>query len=170
MSAPAATADAPVCTRCTLHAESVFRVDGMCCGEEAVILQRRLTPLAGIEEVTADLIGERLRVKCDAALLSTNVIIEAMAETGMRAWLEHEQPLVPPSSRARGVLVAVSGAALAAGLAMQWLGAREMLGTLSDQAARWTVLAFAVAVVAGGVFPARRAASSLKAASSTSTC
>ncbi len=162
MSAPAATADAPVCTRCTLHAESVFRVDGMCCGEEAVILQRRLTPLAGIEEVTADLIGERLRVKYDAALLSTNVIIEAVAETGMRAWLEHEQPLVPPSSRARGVLVAVSGAALAAGLAMQWLGASEMLGTLSDAATRWTVLAFAVAVVAGGVFPARRAASSLR--------
>jgi Cd2+/Zn2+-exporting ATPase len=153
MSAPAAAAEVPVCTRCTLHAESVFRVDGMCCGEEAVILQRRLTPLAGIEEVTADLIGERLRVKYDAALLSTNVIIEAVAETGMRAWLEHEQPLVPPSSQARGILVAVSAAALAAGLAIQWL--------LPDSGLSG-VLVLAVSVATGGVFPARRAVASLK--------
>jgi Cd2+/Zn2+-exporting ATPase len=138
----------------------------MCCGEEAVILQRRLTPLLGIEEVTADLIGERLRVKYDAALLSTNVIIEAVAETGMRAWLEHEQPLVPPSSRARGVLVAVSGAALAVGLALQWLqqhaDAIGVPAALSLGSGGWTVLAFAAAVAAGGVFPARRALSSLK--------
>ena len=58
MTAPAAAATAPVCTRCTRHAESVFRVDGMCCGEEAAILQRRLKPLGGIEDVAADIVGQ----------------------------------------------------------------------------------------------------------------
>ena len=32
-----------VCTKCALHAESVFRVAGMDCAEEALILERRLT-------------------------------------------------------------------------------------------------------------------------------
>jgi Cd2+/Zn2+-exporting ATPase len=152
MSAPATMAAASVCPRCTLHAESVFRVDGMCCGEEAAILRRRLTPLSGIEDVSADIVGQRLHVKYDAALLSTNVIVEAVAQTGMRAWLEHEEPVVPPSSMARGVLVAVSAAALAVGLVLQVAGVAEPLA----------IAAFVTAAVTGGVFPARRAVRSLR--------
>jgi Cd2+/Zn2+-exporting ATPase len=153
MSATAAVESARVCQRCTLHAESVFRIDGLCCGEEAAILRRRLQPLSGVEDVAADVVGQRLHVKYDAAVLSTNAIVDAVAETGMRAWLEHEQPLVPPSSRARGVLVAVSAAALALGLGMQFV----------ERLAPWSVLAFAIGAVAGGVFPARRAVHSLRA-------
>jgi Cd2+/Zn2+-exporting ATPase len=152
VSASAAVAPAPACTRCTLHAESVFRVDGMCCGEEAAILQRRLKPLTGVEDVSADIIGQRLHVKYDAAILSTNVIVDAVAETGMRAWLEHETPLSPPSSTARGVLVLISGLALATGLAVQAFGG----------AAALSVPAFVVAALAGGVFPGRRAIASLR--------
>ena len=152
MSAPAAVATAPVCPKCTLHAESVFRVDGMCCGEEAAILQRRLRPIAGIEDVSADVVGQRLHVKYDAAVLSTNVIVDAVSETGMRAWLEHEEPLAPPSSRARGILVMISGVALGVGLAAQFAGAP---GSVS-------IAAFVIAAVTGGVFPARRAFASLR--------
>ena len=147
-----AVAAAPVCTRCTLHAESVFRIDGMCCGEEAAILQRRLRPLSGIEDVAADIVGQRLHVKYDAALVSSNVIVDAVAETGMRAWLEHETPIVPPSSRARGILVMTSAASLAIGLLLQFID-------------RWpgaSVAAFAVAAITGGVFPARRALASIR--------
>ena len=115
MSTPAVAAAAPSVTRCAVHAESVFRVDGMCCGEEAAILQRRLTPMPGVEDITADIVGQRLHVNYDAAVLSTNAIVEAVAETGMRAWLEHEEPIVPASSRARGWLVAGVG-----GLAWRW--------------------------------------------------
>ena len=153
MSGPATMAAAPLCPRCTLHAESVFRVDGMCCGEEAAILRRRLTPLSGIEDVSADIVGQRLHVKYDAALLSTNVIVEAVAQTGMRAWLEHEEPVVPPSSAARGVLVAVSAAALAVGLVLQLAGVAEPVA----------IAAFIAAAATGGVFPARRAVRSLRA-------
>jgi Cd2+/Zn2+-exporting ATPase len=152
MTAPAAVAAVPTCARCTRHAESVFRVEGMCCGEEAAILRRRLTPIGGIEDVSADIIGQRLHVKYDAALLSTNVIVEAVAETGMRAWLEHEEPVPSPSSTSRGVLVAVSGGALGAGLVLQFAGVAEPL---------W-IAAFLTAVATGGVFPARRAMRSLR--------
>jgi Cd2+/Zn2+-exporting ATPase len=152
MSAPTAVATAPVCAKCTLHAESVFRIDGMCCGEEAAILQRRLKPIAGVEDVAADIVGQRLHVKYDAAVLSTNVIVDAVSETGMRAWLEHEERLAPPSSRARGILVAMSGVALGAGLLAQWLGAPDGM----------MIAAFVAAAVTGGVFPGRRAVASLR--------
>ena len=151
MSAPAAVA-APECPRCTRHAESVFRVEGMCCGEEAAILRRRLTPIGGVEDVLPDIVGQRLHVKYDAALLSTNVIVEAVAETGMRAWLEHEEPVASPSSSARGLLVAVSAGALAVGLALQFAGVAEPLA----------IAAFVTAAVTGGVFPARRAVQSIR--------
>src|ERR687895_394635 len=94
-----AAATVPVCTRCAVHAESVFRIEGLCCGEEAKILERRLRPLRGVEDLSADVIHQRLHVKYDAALLSTNAIVDAVGDTGMRAWLEHEEPLVAPSSR-----------------------------------------------------------------------
>jgi Zn2+/Cd2+-exporting ATPase len=152
MSTPAAVATAPACTRCTLHAESVFRIDGLCCGEEAAILQRRLRPLAGVEDIAADVVGQRLHVKYDAALLSTNAIVEAVSETGMRAWLETEKPLVPPSSRARGLLVLLSAIALGVGLLIQFLQ-----GTNAT-----SITAFVVAAAAGGVFPARRAMASVR--------
>jgi Cd2+/Zn2+-exporting ATPase len=152
MSMPSAVAAPPVCGKCTLHAESVFRIDGMCCGEEAAILQRRLRPLNGIEDVAADVVGRRLHVKYDAALLSTNVIVDAVSETGMRAWLEHEEPLAPPSSRARGTLVATSGVALLVGMALQWFSASQAS----------IIAAFGVAAASGGVFPARRALASIR--------
>jgi Cd2+/Zn2+-exporting ATPase len=147
MSSPAAVASVPPCTRCTLHAESVFRVDGMCCGEEALILQRRLRPMAGVEEVDAEVVSQRLHVKYDAAILSTNAIVDAVAETGMRAWLEYEAPSVPRSELARGALVLAAAGALCVGFAIQFFGGP----------AAWSVAAFSVAAIAGGVFPARRA-------------
>src|SRR5437016_995312 len=60
------------CTVCELHAEAVFRVEGMDCNEEVVILERRLKPLVGLEALSADLIGQRLHVEL---------------------WLEHEEPM-----------------------------------------------------------------------------
>ena len=152
MSAPAVATAAPVCTRCAVHAESVFRIDGLCCGEEASILERRLRPLSGIEDVAADIVGQRLHVKYDAAVVSTNVIVEAVGETGMRAWLEFEQPSLPPSTGVRGVLVLLSAGALASGLVLQWFGGPQV----------WTIAAFVTAAVAGGVFPARRAWGSIR--------
>jgi Cd2+/Zn2+-exporting ATPase len=153
MSASAtATPAAPACTRCAIHAESVFRVDGMCCGEEAKILERRLRPLEGVEELSADVVGQRLHVKYDAALVSTNTIVDAVLETGMRAWLEHEKPIAAPSSASRGRLVALSGIALVAGLALQFAGFPKS----------WTIPALMTSVVAGGVYTGRRGLQSLR--------
>src|SRR3954462_6680194 len=98
------------CTICELHAESTFRIEGMDCHEEVTILEQRLKRLAGLEALDADVLGQRLRIKYDAARLSASSISEAVAQTGMRAWLEHEEPApLAPSAITRQRLVIASG-------------------------------------------------------------
>ena len=112
------------CTVCELHAESTFTIEGMDCREEVAILERRFRNLKGLEDFSADVMGRRLHVKYDAARLSASAIADAVADTGMRAWLEHEEPVAVTEEgvRRRQLAVAVSGVALAAGLAAGWLG------------------------------------------------
>ena len=98
------------CQVCEIHAESVFKIEGMDCHEEVAILEKRLKKLAGLEALDADVLSQRLTIKYDAAKLNTSTIAEAVAQTGMRAWLEHEQPTgVAPSAATRRVYVATSG-------------------------------------------------------------
>ena len=142
------------CPVCELHAESVFTIEGMDCREEVDLLERRLTGLAGLESLSADLMGQRLRVQYDAARLSTATIAEAVADTGMRAWLEHESPVGPESSaKKRQALVVLSGVTLALGLGLRFAG--------FPSSAFLPVLA--VAVAAGGLYTVRRAWSATRA-------
>src|SRR6187399_1667609 len=107
------------CTVCELHAEAVFRVEGMDCNEEVIILERRLKPLTGLEALSADLIGQRLHVKYDAAKLTTAAMVDAVGQTGMRMWLEHEEPMNSGSDTAwRWRLVLAGAVLLAAGFAL----------------------------------------------------
>jgi Cd2+/Zn2+-exporting ATPase len=141
-----ATAQTASCALCELHAEAVFRVEGMDCTEEVAVLERRLKPLDGMESVAADVMGQRLHVKYDAARLSTSAMVEAIGPTGMRMWLEHEAPRTTGVDvRNRFALTAASAALMAAGVGGQALG---------FEAAR---AFFLLATAAGGVYPARRA-------------
>ena len=112
------------CTVCELHAESTFKIEGMDCREEVAMLERRFKHLAGLEDFSADLMGQRLHVKYDAARLSAAAIAGAVADTGMRAWLEHEEPIAVggPGLRRRQWAVVASGALLGAGLAAEARG------------------------------------------------
>jgi len=113
-----------VCTVCELHAESTFKIEGMDCREEVAMLERRFKNLVGLEDFSADVMGQRLHVKYDAAKLTAAGIADAVAETGMRAWLEHEEPIAVggDAERRRRAFVAASGVTLSAGLAAGFLG------------------------------------------------
>lgn len=146
------SSETATCAICELHAEAVFRVEGMDCTEEVVILERRLKPLAGLEAVSADLVGQRLHVKYDAAKLTTSAIVDAAGQTGMRMWLEHEEPASGGAALAwRWRLMVASASALAVG------GALSLAGRNTAAA-----VAFAVAAAVGGVFPARRAVAAVR--------
>ena len=136
------------CAVCEIHAESVFKIDGMDCREEVAILERRLKPLPGLEDMVADLVGQRLRVRYDAAKLSTNLIAEAVAQTGMRAWLEHEAPVgQTAAATARQTFVIASGAALGAGMLLEFAGAP----------AAAVRAAYLASILTAGIYTARRA-------------
>src|SRR4030095_5847122 len=129
------------CSVCEVHAESTFKVEGMDCREEVSLIEKRFKHLRGIEDFSADVIGQRLLVKYDAAKLTASAIAGAVADTGMRAWLEHEEPIVvsDSASRRRWILVWTAAFAFAIALAL-------------DTFARMPWLArslYAVALVAG---------------------
>ncbi len=138
------------CATCEVHAEAVFRVEGMDCREEVVILERRLKPLPGLEALSADLIGQRLHVKYDAARLTTAAMVDAISQTGLRMWLERDEPIVRERSDWRGVASAASGLAVTLGLAASLTGhlafaagsylVGTLLGVLYPLTRAWTAL------------------------------
>ncbi len=149
------------CTVCELHAESTFKIDGMDCREEVAMLERRFKNLVGLEDFSADLMGQRLHVKYDAAKLSASAIAGAVADTGMRAWLEHEEPIVTSqgAQRVRQALVWIAGIALASGLAVDaWHGGPSFSRALS-------IVLFVVSLVAGVPLTARKAWSAMRVGS-----
>ena len=114
---------AVTCSVCEIHAESTFAVEGMDCHEEVALIERRFKHLPGLEDFNADVIARRLHVKYDAAKLSTSAISAAVADAGMRAWLEHEEPIVttdPMAARRRTLLLAGSAAAFGLGFALEY--------------------------------------------------
>jgi Zn2+/Cd2+-exporting ATPase len=144
----------PTCTVCELHAESTFKIEGMDCREEVAMLERRFKNLSGVEAFTADIVGQRLHVKYDAAKVTASAITDAVAGTGMRAWLEHEEALATESqTRTRQLFVGVSAIALAAGLAVQALHVTRAVA----------IALFAVSLVAGVRVTVRKAAYALRA-------
>ncbi len=143
----------PTCTVCELHAESTFKIEGMDCREEVAMLERRFKHLAGLEDFSADLLGQRLHVKYDAAKLSAGAIADAVADTGMRAWLEHEEPIAIGEGSLKRRQWAVIGSGAAAGRRPGWSTPWVPRGP------RWVfALSFAVALP----IPARRAWHALK--------
>ena len=143
------------CRVCELHAESIFKIEGMDCHEEVAILERSLKRLSGLEALDADVMGQRLRVKYDAAKLTTSVISEAVARTGMRAWLEHEEPQPAATGAATRLrLTQLSAVLLGLGFLQQLTAVR-----LTPS---WLPFVLSIALGVGPI--AQRAATSLRAA------
>jgi Cd2+/Zn2+-exporting ATPase len=104
-----------------------------------------------MEALSADLVGQRLHVSYDAAKLTTAAIVDAVGQTGMRVWLEHEGPGASgPDVRVRFWLTVASGTAILSALAVN---------TLSPPL---SVAFFVAATIAGGIFPTRRALVALR--------
>jgi Cd2+/Zn2+-exporting ATPase len=122
----------------------------MDCREEVALIERRFRTLPGVEAFSADVMAQRLHVKYDAAKLSAGGIADAIADAGMRAWLEHEEPIASDGSgaRRRTVLLVASGAAAAVGFAIEFAG---------PDAALLPRAAFALAIAAGVPLTARKA-------------
>ncbi|MFB3076223.1 MAG: heavy metal translocating P-type ATPase [Candidatus Methylomirabilales bacterium] len=130
---------------------SIFEVEEMHCGDEVAILEKKLSPLPGVEGLAADIVSRRLRVKHHPAQTSRHELITAIGETGMTARTAGvgipEQRLPSVWIRHRIIiLTAASGCLTALGLLLSLLG--HPSGT--------TVPMYLAAVVSGGYYIARR--------------
>lgn len=130
---------------------SIFEVEEMHCGDEVAILEKKLSPLSGVEGLAADIVSRRLRVKHHPAQTSRHELITAIGETGMTARTAGvgtpEQRLPSVWIRHRIIiLTAASGCLTALGLLLSLLG--HPSGT--------TVPMYLAAVVSGGYYIARR--------------
>src|SRR5262245_55590256 len=157
----------------------------MDCREEVAVLERRFKNLAGLERFSADLMGQRLHVQYDAAKLTAAAIADAVADTGMRAWLEHEEPVVASDRqvRIRQGLMLTSGVLLLVGFALDLFGSRlaPMSGAVTlpgpteaghyapsgvpNGLAGWAVVAFVLSLAAGLPVTARKAWAALRVGS-----
>ncbi|MFN8059115.1 MAG: heavy metal translocating P-type ATPase [Vicinamibacterales bacterium] len=144
-----ATAIQATCRVCDIHVESTFHVDGMDCHEEVAILDKKLKALDGVEWLSADVLARRLVVAYDGAVVSSSAIASAVAETGMRAWIEHDAAAAVSHAGMdwRPWLTAISGVTLASGAGLAALG----MPTAA------TAPVFVLAMVVGGVHTVRRA-------------
>ena len=120
------------CTVCELHAESTFKVEGMDCREEVVLIERRFKNLPGLEDFSAPTHGPApAREVRRGEAVGRRRSPAAVADAGMRAWLEHEEPIAtgdPRAARRRSHPAADPARLLAAGLLAatrrraRWLG------------------------------------------------
>ncbi|MGE3511222.1 MAG: heavy metal translocating P-type ATPase [Vicinamibacterales bacterium] len=152
---------ASACSVCEVHAESTFVVEGMDCREEVALIERRFRNLPGLEAFDADVMARRLHVKYDAARLSTAAIAAAVADAGMRAWLDHEEPVVTADSRESGLRtfrLVVSGAALGAGLTI----ALAPEATTAVPRPTLSAVLYAIALALGLPAPLRKARQAIK--------
>lgn len=62
-----------------------FKIEGLCCSEEAAVLKRAIGRKAGIVTLECDVVNGRMTVVHDPAKMSSEDIVSAVADTGMTA-------------------------------------------------------------------------------------
>jgi len=109
-----------------------FRVDGLDCSEEVTILRSEVGGKPGIIDLEFDVINARMSVEFDPDLLSAEVIVQAVASTGMKAtlWELRRDSEVESFWQQHGrlVMTCTSGAFLLAAFVTHWM----MHGSLFD--------------------------------------
>ncbi len=127
---------------------TVFEVEGMHCAEEVAVLEQKLSSIPGVDGLTADIVGRRLRVKHHPAHVCRHELIEAIGETGLTARAAEDGP--PDQSiwsrHRKLILTIVSGSLTGLGMLLSLLG--------SDHAV--TVPMYLAAILTGGFDIARR--------------
>jgi Cd2+/Zn2+-exporting ATPase len=137
--------------RCTLE------VRGLDCPKEVDSLTAALQGHAAITHLGFDLIHGTVTIDYDDGLVDPQGLVRLIAErTGLQSTLQgHVERTVPSwwSRYARWVVTPLSGLALAVGLACAWIGPALGLEQAAADRAAWVAYALAVVVGGIGIFP-----------------
>ncbi|MCL5951611.1 MAG: cadmium-translocating P-type ATPase [Chloroflexi bacterium] len=129
----------------------LLELDGMDCGDCALVIEHSLSRLPGVLAVTVSFPAEKLRVEYDTEKVTRRELITRVRDLGygvrdekrMGGWLRENWELA---------LALLSGLSLAAGVVLAWLGAPSPL----------PLLFYAAAYVAGGFDITRHALHALR--------
>lgn len=142
----------------TNTARAVFHVAGMCCADEVASLKSSLSRLHGIENVGFELLNSRMTVAYAAGTVTPEMIINAVAATGMTASVINAGNASPNPShgdanaRRRSCLTAISAVSLFAGTASHLLshGWWDIFAGTAGESTPWlSQLCYLVAILAG---------------------
>jgi Zn2+/Cd2+-exporting ATPase len=96
-----------------------FRVEGLDCAEEVLLLRRELEDRPGIDELEFDVLNARMVVSFDPEVTSADAIVEAVRRVGLtaRPWSAGVSPESQTwwNRHGRGVTTGISGVLLVAG-------------------------------------------------------
>ncbi|MCK4776217.1 MAG: cation-translocating P-type ATPase, partial [Candidatus Krumholzibacteria bacterium] len=125
----------------------LLEVQGLCCIEEKVLIEKKMGALDGIEDIDVNVVLQRLRVDYDPTRLSPQDIIKTISETGMKALAPDRMALGRFAwwKEARILLLALSGLLTTTALVGLAVGMPEWLGRTL----------YIIAIVAGGFYPAK---------------
>lgn len=131
--------------RATAEQLTTLNVEGMDCADEVAALERVLKPVTGIREFKVNLMAGKVTIAHEKRL-STEDLVAAVGKAGLKARQVAkgtEEEASGSAQRARIVAVIVSGIFTGIGLLMQWQNIAGRYGA---------IVAFAIAIVAGGWF------------------
>jgi len=130
-----------------------LHIEGMDCADEVRVLNNKLKSLPGLLDFEVILAIQRLDTTYTPSQLSSQDIIKAVAETGMRAYLVKSKTRTKSWWQdPRVKLIAASGFILAIAFIMERLG----LGLLIVR------LAYGISIIIGGYFPVKMAIAGLR--------
>ena len=122
----------------TLH------IEGMDCADEAEVIEKKIKSLKGINEFYIHMVSGQLKIQYDSALISSQDIIKAIAETGMKASkvLKKAPKKEAWWKKTQLVLLFICGAFVLAAFILERLG-------VPHQFARFV---YAIAILVGGYY------------------
>jgi Cd2+/Zn2+-exporting ATPase len=140
-------------------ATAVFKIHGLDCAEEVATLRAGLSPLAGVGELSFDVLHGKLVIDFAATTVNEHELVTAIARTGMRAEPWREKPAAgdsDESGRGHRLLATIaSGSFLAAGFATHVINAgwhAALRGDDSLGTPTASMLLYLAAAIAGGWF------------------
>jgi Cd2+/Zn2+-exporting ATPase len=105
--------------------KSDYRVQGLDCAEEVVILRREVGALPGVINLEFDVVNARMSVEYDAEAVPPERIVAAVDATGMKALPWEIRGVAPSGSfwvqHGRLVLAVLGGVLLVAGFVTHWM-------------------------------------------------
>ncbi|MGI2336218.1 MAG: heavy metal translocating P-type ATPase [Dehalogenimonas sp.] len=129
-------------------------VEGMDCADELVVIENKFKNLPGLLKFEVNLASQKVAVNYDPARLSSQDIIKAIAETGMKARLDRDKVKVKVWWQDfRVKLIAASGILLLIGFILERFGIDHSI----------TRFIFGASILVGGYYPAKMAVAGLRA-------